>query len=171
MNEPDESADHQLIAEIARLQIAEIAPHELPLFRTTSEAYFRDPSRLQQAPKGGDMLGFGVGSAVTFLTPVVLSVVGDVVVFLATELTKQVKQESSSAISSLIKQLFKHAPGAPDSGKPAAPASDQTRPTLSTQQLDRVYQLARDKALTLQLSEAQAQQLADSLVSSLARTP
>jgi len=66
---------NQLVADLARDMVAEIAPQELPTFRAQSEAYFKDPERALKGQAGkDDMLGFGVGAAVTFLTPVVLAV-------------------------------------------------------------------------------------------------
>ena len=102
------AAQQQLIAEVARSQVGEIAPHEAALFRATSEAYFKRPNEPQRRQVGDcDMLGFGAGGAVTFLTPVILAIATDVVTFLAVELSKQLKVETTDAITALVKRLFK----------------------------------------------------------------
>jgi|SRR6266700_1914737 len=64
-----------------------LAPGDGAVFRPISAAYFEDPAHLRQGPKD-DMLGFGAGEAVTFLTSVALSVMTDVVVYLCSELAK-----------------------------------------------------------------------------------
>lgn len=54
-------AQKELIASIARDLIAQTAPQELPLFRTTSEAYFKNPEKMLKGQAGKDeALGFGV---------------------------------------------------------------------------------------------------------------
>ena len=50
----------QLVEEIARDLVGQIAPHELPLFRATSAAYFRRSARSFKTQGARDeMLGFG----------------------------------------------------------------------------------------------------------------
>jgi hypothetical protein len=179
----DES-ERELIAEIAREQVAALAPQELPLFRRTSQAFFERPGELERRGSGGDVLGFGVGGAVTYLTPIVLAIIVEVVSFLAGELKKQLQLESTAAIAALVKRLFKRfrdesgttsgaATGGTATGGTPGGASKQpavpSLPGLSQQQVERVRTLVLERAKALNLSEAQAELLADSLAGGLVR--
>src|SRR5262245_61215983 len=78
------TAQHPLIAELARDILNQIAPHELPLFRATSEAYFRRATRSLKGQGARDeLLGFGTGKEVSFVTPIALAVTDAVVAFVA----------------------------------------------------------------------------------------
>lgn len=135
-----------------------------------ASAYFKNPAEAQRrTAAGGDILGFGVGGAATFLTPVILAVMTEVVAFLAAELKKQLRAESATTIATLVKRLFKPFAAAAASAAPAAAAA--TPPPLTRQQIDRIYALAIDQAKLFNLPEPQAQQLADSVVSNLVRSP
>lgn len=170
----DES-ERQLITEIAREQVAALAPQELPLFRTTSQSFFERPGALEGRGSGGDVLGFGVGGAVTFITPIVLAIIVEVVTFLVAELKKQLQLESSTAIAALVKRLFKRfsgeegttGRGAPRDG--AKQPGEASLPGLSQQQVERVRALVLERGRALNLSEAQAELLADSLAGGLVR--
>ena len=160
-----DDAQRQLIAEVARAQVAQVAPHELALFRPTSEAYFRRPQEAQRPQARDDtMLGFGVATAVSFLTPVVLSVTSEVVSFLAAEVRKRLKDESAAAVNDAVKRLFKSF----RTGDAGSAAQEPQRVELSHGELVKVRQLAFEKARVFNLDEAQANLLADSLAGSLA---
>ncbi|HEU5314798.1 MAG TPA: hypothetical protein VFX49_01720, partial [Chloroflexota bacterium] len=155
----------ELVEALARAQVSEIAPNELPLFRTTSAAYFKRPGEPQRRQVGdGDMLGFGVGGAVTFLTPVILAVTSEVVGFLAAELTKQLKAQGTEAVTAAIKRLFKPLQGmvggeakkATGAAAPAAAAATAAPPALSQSQLARIRQLAFEKAKQFSLPDDKA---------------
>jgi hypothetical protein len=157
-------AEQEIIAEIAREQVAELAPDELPLFRPTSEAYFKDPDKTLKPQSGRDeVLGFGAQAALTFLTPIVLAVVTEVVTFLVAEIGKSLKEEGRVAVGQIVKGLFKRFRG-PDAPATPAPAIA----TLTPDQLAQVRKVAYDKARTLNLTEDRAALLADALVGSLA---
>ena len=82
----NETTQNQLIADLARDVVTEIAPQELPMFRLQSEAYFKDPDSALEGHAGGeDMLGFGAGAAAAFLTSAVLAVTTAIVKFVALE--------------------------------------------------------------------------------------
>ncbi len=161
LNAPEQ---RPLIEALARSQVAEVAPNELMLFRATSEAYFKRPGEPQHRQVGdGDMLGFGVGGTVTFLTPVILAVASEVVGFLAAELAKQLKSQSTDAITTAIKRLFKplQALAAGESSATAAP------PPLNQSQLTRIRKLAYEKAKQFSLPDDKAGLLADSMIGNL----
>jgi hypothetical protein len=181
-----DTGEKQVIAELARAQVAQVAPAELPLFRATSEAFLRDPQAAARGRRaGGDLLGFGAGDAVQFLTPVILAVMSEVVTFLVAEIRKHLHDESSATVAALVKRLFKplaqraagdggagdHAEGGTATGGAATGGSATPVPALTAQQIERVYTLALEKAKLFNLADAQAQLLADSVVGNLVRAP
>jgi hypothetical protein len=151
--------ENRIAADVARALIREEAPQEIPIFKANSEAYFKNPARVlaQQTPGKEDMLGFGVAEATTFLTPVVLAVMGEVVTFLIAEVKKAFEKEGSSRIEQTVRNLFRKLRGPEE--KPAV--------TLTQDQLREVHKRAFAKALMLKLSDARARQLADAIVSDL----
>ena len=81
-----DTGDTQLIIDLSRDLLAQVAPQELPLFRAASQAYQSDPDALSKS--GGEkdeMLGFGAGEVAALLTPAVLLITSEVVKFLAEE--------------------------------------------------------------------------------------
>lgn len=153
---------NDVIADVSRDLIAQVAPQELPLFRAQSQAYFRDPNAVLKEQEGkDDMLGFGAGEAIAFLTPVALVVVTEVITFLASEIKKTVAAEGSSLLAEQLKKVLKKY-------RPGDTKNDP--PSLSAEQLTQVHKLAFEKARQLKLSEAQSHLLADSLVGSLTLT-
>src|SRR2546428_10797709 len=54
-------AQRDLIAEMSRDIVADVAPDELPLFRMNSTAYFKNPKKALEAREGqDDTLGLGI---------------------------------------------------------------------------------------------------------------
>lgn len=156
-----DKTEAQLIAELARDLISQTAPQELPLFRANSEAFFTNPEKLLAGQKGKDeMLGFGVGEAITMMSPAILMVTSEIVKFLIDELKKTVKDESSALIGETVKKMFKKF--RPEEKKENAPSP------LTPEQLAQVRELALKKARQLKLSDERCKLLADALVGSLA---
>lgn len=175
----NETTQNQLIADLARDVVIEIAPHELPMFRLQSEAYFKDPDSALEGHAGKeDMLGFGAGAAAAFLTPAVLAVTTAVVKFAAEEAKKSVQDEGADLISDIVKRMFKkfrpeekkEGEGRKDESKKDESKKDKGKegpPPLTPEQLKKVHKLAFEQALQLRLSENTAETLAESLVGSL----
>lgn len=163
-----QAVDDELVAEVARDLVAKTAPHELPLFRATSEEYFKDPERALSPPEGKDeTLGFGVGIALAMITPVALEVVKSVIAFVSAEVGKTAKEESEPLIRNAVRRLFRR-------GKdPAAGASGAQPATigLNEEQLAEVRRVALEKAEQLKLARDKAELLADALVGELATGP
>ena len=157
-----DATQNQLAADVARDLVSQMAPQEIPLFRVNSENYFKDPQKmLNHQPGKDEMLGFGTGEVVAYLTPVVLSISVEVVKFLTEEVRKSLQSESSSVINEVVKGMFsKFHPATAQPGQPAAMS-------LTVEQLQMVHKLAFEQARQLRLSEGRARQLADSLVGGL----
>jgi hypothetical protein len=148
-----------LVAALARATVERAAPEELPLFRATSEAYFRDPSSVGQAQPRDDVLGFGVDAAVVLVSPIALQVAKDVLGFLHEQLRERAREHGEGAIDRLLARLVK---------KDEPEAGDEPPVELSDEELSRVREVAFEKARALKLSDERATLLADSLVGSLA---
>lgn len=151
-----ESVENDIVADVARGLVAETAPQELPLFRATSEAYFKDPQKVLEQKQGKDeMLGFGVEIAM-FLAPVALEVAKAVVHFVADELRKSTQKEASSVIEERVHKLFHRGEG-----------GGEAEPGLTREQLAQVHDVALKTATQLNVPKEQADLLADSVVGRL----
>jgi len=161
-----ETANDEVVVEVARELVAKTAPEELPRFRATSAAYLETPHKVLRAEKekNEEMLGFGVEAALLFLTPAALEIAKSVVSFLVAEISKAFEKEASDEIEKRVHGLF-HRGESP--GKADAKEADPSE-RLTQDQLAHVHDLALEKARALDLPEAQAGLLADAMVGSLA---
>lgn len=152
---------NSLVSEISRNLISEVAPQELPLFRATSEAYFKNPDKVLTAKSGNDdILGFGTGEAMILLTPVALAITTKVINFLIEEVKRSAKEESANLVSETVKAFFKKFRQEKEEGNKIPP--------LSSEQLTRVQEIAIKEARRLKLSEKNVKLLANAIVGSLA---
>jgi hypothetical protein len=152
-----QSIETQLISDIARDLVAQIAPQELPLFRPIKEAYFKDPEKARKGTAAKDeMLGFGVADAAMLITPIVLTVVTDVVKHITEQVLETVKQEGAMLATDIVKKLFK---------KLRTPTENEEEiPLITDEQRSDIYQLAFKQAYQLNLPEDQAKALAASII-------
>jgi len=159
------SDQNQLIADLTRDIVAQTAPQELPLFRTMSAAYFKNPDKvLKGQPGKDDVLGFGEAEAVMILTPSILAIMSQVVHFVTAEVQKSIATYSADVIDDLVRKMF-------NKFRLAEKKDQENLPALTTEQLTRVRNLAYQGARKLGLSDARADLLADSIVGSLVVTP
>ena len=156
----DAPIDDALVEALARSAVERVAPEELPLFRATSEAYFADPSSLEQGRSRDDMLGFGVDAALVLVSPVALQVAKEVIGFVVAQFREAAAEEGEGAIKRLVARLVHR--NEDEQGE------DEPVPELTDEQLRQVRALALEKARSLKLSDTKATLLADSLVGSLA---
>ena len=156
--------EDQLVADVARDQVEQVAPQEAPIFPLLSEAYFQDPDKMLEAQGKDEMLGFGLEAGAVLLTPVVMTVTREGVEFVAAEVMKSVQTQSSGLISDFVKKVFKKF------RSEAEAKGEQLPPPLTREQIGRVREIALEKGRQLQLSPDQAGLLADSLAGSLATT-
>jgi hypothetical protein len=134
----------------------------LRLFRSLSEAYFKDPDEvLAGRPPKDDILGFGGGDAVPFLTPMALAVMTEVLQYVGERVIKTAKEEGAELASDAVKRLFKKFQ-AEEQGSPKRP------PRLPQEHMIQIHQIVLEKARQLRLSEAQSDVLAKAVVGSLA---
>ena len=154
-------SDDALVEALARSAVEQVAPEELPLFRATSEAYFADPSSLEQGRSRDDMLGFGVDAALVLVSPVALQVAKEVIGFVVAQFREAAAEEGEGAIKRLVVVHLLVL-------VPVDEPCDEPVPELTDEQLQQVRTLALEKARSLRLSDTKATLLADSLVGSLA---
>jgi hypothetical protein len=95
------------------------------------------------------MLGFGIETAATLLTPVLLSALGDVMKYLAGELGEAIGARG------WFKRRF---------GRKTTTTPTPTPTALDAEQLARVRQIVLDKCQQADLPEAKARLLADGVV-------
>lgn len=158
------SALDDLVIEISRDLVAQLAPEELPLFRVTSQAFLQNPKRvLAGQGAGDDMLGFGLGDAVALLTPAALAVASSVLTFLVAEMTKAASTEGKSLVQDTVHQLFKKI-------RSPTKSNGKQLPPLTTEQLVQVRAIALKHAHQMKLSDPRAKVLADAIVGSLVTT-
>jgi hypothetical protein len=145
--------EKDIIAGFGRELVVAVAPQEVPLFHSVSEAFFKDPRRARPRRRGSDdLLGFGTVEA-TLLTPIVLTIVTRVGMYLAEEIGKDIVTATKSMIEDHIKRLFRREPGAV---------------SLQPPQLAEVRRIALSTAQQFAMPEANARELADVLVGRLA---
>jgi hypothetical protein len=171
------ATEDAVVVALARATVERAAPEELLLFPAASEAYLegREPSH---ATRGDPMLGFGVETAVVLLTPVALTVAKDVLGFLRAQLNARAAQHGEEAIDWLVDRLLRRGDDDTTGTAGSESANGDTVATvrpiepleLTDDQLDQVRELAFEKAKQLELPDAKAELLADSLVGSLATT-
>ncbi len=71
-----ESVENQLIVDLSRQVMEDVAPREKRVFKTISEAYFKNPEKTLKGEGGEDeLLGFGIGEVSLILTPFILEIV------------------------------------------------------------------------------------------------
>jgi hypothetical protein len=176
-----------LVEALARGAVTDVAPQELPLFRSTSQAYFEDPRRVRGEPASADdMLGFGaeLGAAVVFVTPVALEVARSVVSFVGSQLETAFKEEAGPRIRAIVQRILGSKPGTPAGGATAEPgeakgeaqkaeaqkadAEAEADEVLSREQLSEVHEVALRTARRLKLPPDRAATLADAIVGRLA---
>lgn len=92
----------QLIGEVSRDLVTQVAPEEMEMFDDLLQDYFQYPT---PPDAGDDPLGFG-GDVLVVVTPVVTAVVGAVVTFLWNEIVKTAKEEGSAFIAEKVKAFF-----------------------------------------------------------------
>jgi hypothetical protein len=157
----NELAYKELITDIAHDLIAQIAPQELPLFRPTSEAYLRNLGQgFTPRHATDDMLGFGLDTAITFLTPVVLAVATEAVKFLAEKVKESVKEASGELVTKFVKELFNRIPPA---------GEDKSTPlVLSQEELVQLRQLMVETAKHLRLPKEKTGLLVNAIMGRLA---
>jgi hypothetical protein len=108
-----------LVRDVARNVVVEMAPAELPLFPTVSDAWLADPEWALRQKRGGNaVLGFGA-ETLALLTPVAMYAVSEALKILAEAARKAVSDGLAREGTTLIGAMFKRYHD-PDAAKVAA---------------------------------------------------
>jgi hypothetical protein len=100
--------NRKLIGDIASDVLADVAPHEVPIFPAVSRAYFADPARApKQRPKRDAALGFGADSLSVLLTPFVLHILSEVFEILTDAAKKAVEAGLAKEIPDVLRSMLK----------------------------------------------------------------
>jgi hypothetical protein len=146
------SVQDQLIDEIARDVVSQIAPDELPIFQVVSKAYFKNPEKaIKNFKASDDLLGFGLGSEIVALTPVILVASSEVIKFLW-ELFKDVGKD---LIAEKIEGMLN---GTPPSNVPA----------LKSEHLPQIREIVLQTTKRCDIPEKTATLIADAVVGQFA---
>jgi hypothetical protein len=155
----------QIISELSRDLVRQMAPGELPRFEATRTAYFEDPDKvLREVSSQDEILGFDMGTILTQMTPAILAIATQVVTFLVGEVKKQLKTESTGFVGELVKGMFKRFKEPMNKPQPQGIS-------LTPELLTRVRETTLQNATRLHLPRDQAAVLADAVVGSLSLAP
>jgi len=141
----DTPEGNQLIGEISKELVSQLAPEELEMFDELFQAHFEN-----QGTSAGDdePLGFG-GDLLVAMTPLVAIVVESVTRFISEEVIKATREESSALIAQKVKAILN-----PVKEKKGA------LPALTKEQLETVRKLVRKEALRGGMNTKKADDLA-----------
>ena len=144
---------HQLVGEISKEIVAQMAPEEMEMFDELLQEHFQNP---KPSTTGDEPLGFG-GDLMVAMTPVVAIAVEAVVKFLLEEVIKAAKQESATLIVQKVKTIFN-------------PSKEKTGalPKLTPEQLQKVKDLVRKEALRGGMKPKKAEDVALMITARLA---
>lgn len=145
--------ERQLLSEISKEFIVEIAPEELEYADELLEEYYQNPP--QESDRGDDPLAFG-GEILVAVTPVVVMVLDRVFRFLLDEVIKSAKEEGAILVAKKIKAFF----------NPTVDMKEE-KITLTVEQLKKVKELTRKEARRGGMSEKKAEEFALKVVGRL----
>jgi hypothetical protein len=144
----------ELIADVSKRIVSQVAPEELDLFDELMEEYFEDPTPPDLSDSDDDeALGFGLGEALVAATPAAAAVVSGVVGYILKEVLKTVQKESASALTKRIGKFFN-------------PQEKNTG--LTKEQMKQVRQKVVKQAKAFGMEGDQVRRMADAVIGSLA---
>jgi len=116
------AADDDMVREVARRVLEEVAPQELVMFGMNSRAYFRDPAgTLKDAAddsqtSSGSVLGSGAAEVAALLTPFALAMVQGALSSFVEAFAGDLAARSGTAVRTWLGALFRRSG---DTGDPA----------------------------------------------------
>lgn len=146
-----------IIKDISENIVSQIAPEEIDVFDEIADTYFNNPHLLDpnyQKAKD-DPIGFGLTGMVEMTSPAALSVVTSIIVYIITQIWGATTSALLDEYKSRIKKLFNK-----NSNKKDVPA-------FTKEQLKRINDEIIKQALSSRLSEDQAKNIANALISSM----
>ena len=161
----DGAVERDLVDELARSVVRQVAPEELVLFDETAVDYFRDPGRQLSASGRDEAVGFGLDLAL--LTPYVLAAGTVVVRFLAAAISDavrdEVRDELKPVVAGPVRRLFRR----DDLAGHRTAAEHDPALTVTAGQAREVRRIALQQARKSGLDDEKASLLADAFVGAL----
>jgi hypothetical protein len=149
--------DRELIAELSKQIVDQVAPEEADLFDELIDDYFADPSPPDlSATDADDALGFGLGELMVAFTPAAAAVASAAIAFVVSAMTQAARDESAEQIRAKLKQLLVN--------KGSAQVS---RPQLTPSELEQLRKIARDTASLYGMDAAHADSMANAMLVTL----
>ena len=159
--------ENQLIAELSRRVVTEVAPEERRSFDPICEAYFKNPEKTLKGEGGADdLIGFGVGEVAILLTPIVLEIVKDILKDVLKDSIKGSITRNAPVLIQKRKMFFKRFFSS-NSSQSASPQYVQLLLPLNQEQLIQARQRAYERAVQLGVDADNANLIADSVTDSL----
>jgi hypothetical protein len=150
--------DSDTVVALSYELVCEVAPEELPLFQSYSRAFVDNSELTEQRPESsGRVLGFGIEEVLVPLTPLIMTIVVEVVRHVAGKLGDAAASELEHGATQALHRVFR-VRGGPPGDRPAA---------LTQSQLAEVRRLVIEKAGELKMPRARATLLADAVVGRL----
>jgi hypothetical protein len=158
--------ENQLIAELSRRVVAEVAPDEDLAFDLRCAAYFKNPEKaLRSESRKAGPGEFGVGEIALILTPFILEILKEVLKDVLKDSAKSYFAKNTPTLLEKLKAFFGKLLGN-DSSQSILPQEVQL-PLLSQAQLIQAHQRAYETAMALGVDASKSNQIADSVVVSL----
>ncbi len=145
--------EQELVRAFAVSIVGALSPDELDLFDETAEEYFEDPEGVLDPDRRDEAVGFGLEAIM--ITPVVLAVATPVVQFLAGLVTEATREITKPVIVRTLRRILRI--------RSDAEAAAGTPLALTRAQVQKVHDVALQRARSLGLAEDQAHLLADSV--------
>jgi hypothetical protein len=160
--------ENQLIAELSRRVVSEVAPKERRVFQPISEAYFKNPEKTLKGEGGDDeLIGFGMGEVALILTPFIIDIVKDVLKDLLKDSMKDSFKKNAPTLVEKLKAFFGNLFGSNSSDSISTQSAVQLLLPLEQGQLVQARQRAYNRAIYLGVDENKASLIADSVVNTL----
>lgn len=136
------AARNQLVIDLGRTVIPQVAPYEMQLFQARREEYLQNPEEEISRQMGQN---FGVGDSMIFLAPVIYDIFAETLDMLAQDQESKIRSDRSATA------IWSHKP--------------------STRQITQIHQFAFRRALACKLSLLKSYIIADAIARKLAGSP
>jgi hypothetical protein len=146
--------DRELVAELSKLVVQEIAPEELMFFDEILQDYFSNPNALKET-SSKNPLAFGVDDIFIAMTPAIIASISALAEFVKLEVVRNAQERSASAIKKILKELI-------------ARKDKDAQPLFTIEQFEVIKSIVDDQARLFRLNPKQARLLSESIVGNLA---
>ncbi len=144
----------QLVVDLSKQMVTQVAPEELDLFDELIEEYFDNPTPPDLSESDDeDALGFGLNELAMAITPAAAAAASSAVGYILSEVLKSAQEEGAAILAKKVRKLLN---------------PEDKAEALTTEQLRQVRRLALTQAKIFGMESGQARSMADALIGSLA---